>query len=76
MTDPRSFGRLEASVENLGENVKALALAVTELSKRLEAIEDRYKLGRGAIVGGALMAILAMYGASGLVDKLIGMVAK
>lgn len=74
--DERAFGRLEQSVEHLSSAVDALTTAVTELSGRIEKVEGRYTFGRGTALGIALAAALAMYGVNGLIDKLLGIVAK
>lgn len=78
--DPRDFGRLEQAVEHLSGNVAALTIALNDavksLSARLSALEDRWKFGRGAVIGMILMAALSVYGASEFIDKLLGLVAK
>ena len=72
----REFGQLEKSVEHLSKSVEALTKAVTELSDRIGVIENRYTWGRGTILGLLLGAALSVYGASELIDKLMGIVAK
>lgn len=74
--DPRMFGQLEKSVDHLTKSVDTLASAVTDLTDRIGALEDRWKFGRGALIGVVLMAALSVYGASEFVDKLLGLVAK
>ena len=74
--NPRDFGALEKSVEHLSKSVEALTEAVTELSSRIGVIENRYTLGRGMMVGLVIAAALSVYGASELIDKLLGIVAK
>ena len=72
----REFGQLEKSVEHLSKSVEALTVAVTELSERIGVIENRYTWGRGTILGLLLGGALSVYGASELIDKLLGIVAK
>jgi hypothetical protein len=74
--DPRAFGRLEQSVSHLDASVKALTQAVHELAERVGEIDQRYKVGKGAIVGALLVGVLAIYGVREFVDQLVATFVK
>jgi hypothetical protein len=62
MIDPVQYGQLLARVE-------ALTDQLDRVTTRLEAIEDRFKAGRGVIVGLFVAAGLAMYGVKGMLER-------
>ena len=67
--DPVEFGRAVAKLEQAVENID-------QLVDRVSAMEDRFKFGKGGLVGLGLGLAFALYGVKatlgGIATKLLG----
>lgn len=69
--DPVAFGRMTASLDHCVKSLDAMTKAVTELTDRVGAIEERFRLGKAGVAGIFLGAGFALYGAKEAVIALL-----
>jgi hypothetical protein len=68
------LGQLIAAVTSLTKAVDELTATNKALTSRMDALENKYRTGRGVVIGLILACGFLWYGAKGMVLKLLGVV--
>ncbi len=70
--DPVQYGRLLASVDALTTELSATRADMKALDKRLADVEDRFRIGKGTLIGLLLALGGAAYGIREGINSLFG----
>lgn len=70
--DPVRFGELIAAMRSLERQLEATQGELAAMEGRLISLEDRFRLGKGAIIGLVIGLGFALLGIKHTLDALIG----
>ena len=74
--DPVEFGKLLTEVKHLSHQLAEAQRTMDVLTDRLEAVEDKYRLGKAGITGLVIGLGFTIYGVKEGLAHLLGWVAK